>query len=74
MNGNVWEWTQDCWNGSYNGAPGDGSAWTSGDCSRRVMRGGSWYLNAALVRSAGRTTGGPAYRDHDRGFRLAQDK
>ena len=39
MVGNVWEWTEDCWNGSYQGAPADGSAWTSGDCSRRVVRG-----------------------------------
>ncbi len=26
MHGNVWEWTQDCWNGSYRGAPTDGTA------------------------------------------------
>lgn len=30
--GNVYEWAQDCWNDSYKGAPGDGSAWMSGDC------------------------------------------
>jgi formylglycine-generating enzyme required for sulfatase activity len=42
MVGNVWEWTQDCWNQNYSGAPTDGSAWTSGDCSLRVLRGGSW--------------------------------
>ena len=42
MHGNVWEWVQDCWNGSYNGAPSDGSAWTTRDCSLRVLRGGSW--------------------------------
>ena len=42
MLGNVWEWVADCWNESYAGAPSDGSAWTSGDCSRRVLRGGSW--------------------------------
>jgi formylglycine-generating enzyme required for sulfatase activity len=39
--GNVWEWVGDCWNGSYAGAPSDGSAQTGGDCSRRVLRGGS---------------------------------
>ena len=43
MHGNLWEWVQDCWNGSYQGAPADGSAWTSGDCERRVLRGGSWF-------------------------------
>ena len=41
--GNVWEWTQDCWNGSYGGAPSDGSAWESRECSDRVLRGGSWF-------------------------------
>ena len=47
--GNLWEWTQDCWNESYSGAPTDGSAWESGDCDRRVARGGSW---GHLLRSA----------------------
>jgi formylglycine-generating enzyme required for sulfatase activity len=54
MVGNVSEWTEDCWNESYQGAPADGSAWTSGDCSRRVVRGGSWGLNPDFLRSAGR--------------------
>lgn len=38
---NVWEWNQDCWNNNYEGAPVDGSAWESGDCSQRVVRGGT---------------------------------
>ena len=42
MHGNVAEWVQDCWNWNYKGAPADGSAWESGDCSERVLRGGSW--------------------------------
>ena len=42
LHGNVWEWVQDCWNKNYKGAPTDGRAWTSGDCGRRVIRGGSW--------------------------------
>jgi formylglycine-generating enzyme required for sulfatase activity len=37
VHGNVSEWVEDCWNDS---APSDGSAWTSGDCSSRVVRGG----------------------------------
>ncbi|WP_420463598.1 formylglycine-generating enzyme family protein [Candidatus Palauibacter sp.] len=40
--GNVLEWTQDCSNGSHAGAPTDGSAWQSGECGSRVLRGGSW--------------------------------
>ena len=54
MHGNVWEWTQDCWNRSYTGAPKNGSAWTSGNCSRRVVRGGSWNNNPQNLRSANR--------------------
>ena len=50
--GNVWEWVEDCWNGSYAGAPSDGGAWTSGECSRRVLRGGSWNGRPRYVRSA----------------------
>ena len=42
VHGNVWEWVEDCRNGSYAGAPSDGTAWESGNCSRRVLRGGSW--------------------------------
>ncbi len=43
MSGNVYEWVQDCWNDSYKGAPTNGSAWLKGDCSVRVIRGGSWF-------------------------------
>ena len=39
MIGNVQEWTADCWNYTYDGAPADGSAWRQGDCSWRVTRG-----------------------------------
>ena len=52
MHGNVWEWTQDSWNGSYKGAPSDGTAWLSGKCGRRVLRGGSWYSVSDNLRSA----------------------
>lgn len=40
--GNVWEWAQDCWNDSYLNAPNDAAPWQSGNCSRRVFRGGGW--------------------------------
>jgi formylglycine-generating enzyme required for sulfatase activity len=72
MLGNVWEWTADCWNESHAGAPADGSARLSGDCSRRVRRGGSWYYGPSLSRSAFRS-GAPAgnYLDYD-GFRVAR--
>ena len=40
MHGNVWEWVEDCWNDSYEGAPDDGGAWTTRRLRRRVLRGG----------------------------------
>ncbi|MDZ7792066.1 MAG: SUMF1/EgtB/PvdO family nonheme iron enzyme [Xanthomonadales bacterium] len=54
MSGNVWEWGADCWNERYSGAPSDGSAWRSGDCSRVVSRGGSWRSSGEILRSAAR--------------------
>ena len=54
MVGNVFEWTEDCYNYSYNGAPANGAAWTSGDCSLRVVRGGSWLHSPDGLRSASR--------------------
>ena len=48
MSGNVWEWVEDCWYETHEGAPKDGRAWldSKGDCTEtereRVLRGGSW--------------------------------
>ncbi len=72
MHGNLWEWVQDCWNDSYQGAPADGSAWTSGDCERRVLRGGSWSSQPGGLRAAirGRYTTGRRYNGI--GFRVAR--
>jgi len=72
MIGNVWEWTQDCWNDSYAGAPNDGLPWLKGDCGRRVLRGGSWYLDPALARAADRIGIEPGIRGNILGFRLAR--
>ena len=72
VHGNVWEWTQDCWNGSYAGAPTDGSAWGSGDCSVRVLRGGSWTDFPRHLRSANRIGFTPADRNLGSGFRMAR--
>jgi formylglycine-generating enzyme required for sulfatase activity len=72
MHGNVWEWVDDCWNSSYKGAPDDGSAWASGDCSRRVVRGGSWDSAPGGLRAACRAWFGTVGRDGDLGFRVAR--
>ena len=73
MHGNVLEWMQDCWNESYAGAPGDGSAWTTGDCSRRVVRGGSWRSHSRRLRSADRYWSHPSNLHESQGFRIVRD-
>ena len=76
--GNVWEWVQDCWHDSYAGdrRPDDGSVWgkaDGGDCSQRVIRGGSWYGKPGWLRSADRVGGFAGDWGNVVGFRLAQD-
>ena len=73
MLGNAGEWTQDCWNGDYQGAPSDGSAWGSGECFMRVVRGGSWDDNPLGLRSAYRVGSPIVIRLYSRGFRVARD-
>lgn len=73
MLGNVWEWVEDCWNEFYVGAPCDGSAWTTGDCGRRVLRGGSWQDVARQIRCASRNRNGVDFCCNDYGFRIACD-
>jgi formylglycine-generating enzyme required for sulfatase activity len=72
MLGNVWEWTQDCWNQDYNGAPSDGSAWETGDCNSHVLRGGAWGGEPLDVRVAERDWYGSSYRIYY-GIRVARD-
>jgi len=76
MLGNAWEWTEDCWHETYVGAPADGSPWVSGDCSKRVLRGGSWTNVPAFIRAAARSRADADGRDFDyssyAGFRVAR--
>lgn len=75
MIGNVSEWTQDCWNDNYRGAPKDGSAWLTGNCSLRVLRGGSWGDDPQQLRTAIRDGTHPTYyRFSGSSFRVARDK
>jgi formylglycine-generating enzyme required for sulfatase activity len=73
MQGNVWEWTQDCWHDTYHAAPENGSPWLKnggGDCSARVLRGGSWNNGTGDLRSAFRTREDPSFRHNSIGFRV----
>ena len=75
IRGNVWEWLEDCYHGSYEGAPSNGAARVS-DCSnpdRRALRGGSWGDDASLLRTTYRLRGPLSGRYFTLGFRVARD-
>ena len=74
VHGNAYEWVEDCWHANYEGAPLDGSAWTT-NCTNdnRVIRGGSWEDNRFPLRSAARASASAVEtnRPRDYGFRVA---
>ncbi len=73
VHGNVVEWTLDCMDTGYVGAPNDGSAATSGECaSARIIRGGSFVDEPVLVRFAARKSVGQAMRAANLGFRVVR--
>jgi formylglycine-generating enzyme required for sulfatase activity len=71
MEGNVFEWVEDCWNPSHDGAPGDASP-RGGDCKRRVAKGGAWYYEAEFARPSARTSFPKGSRLNVVGFRVAR--
>jgi len=73
MHGNVWEWCQDQWHDTYQGAPIDGSAWiidNDNNSHSRLLRGGSWSFNPRHCRSASRINDSPDSRNSTFGFRV----
>jgi formylglycine-generating enzyme required for sulfatase activity len=72
--GNVWSLTQDCYHDSYSGAPTDGSAWTTGNCARRVGRGSAWSAGRGELRAARRDWGSAAYAAGNQGLRVARSE
>jgi formylglycine-generating enzyme required for sulfatase activity len=58
MQGNVWEWVEDC---------------SDASCGKRVLRGGSWNSYPGLLRSANRNENVPTKRPTNYGFRIARD-
>ena len=72
MHGNVAEWCADTWHDKYQGAPTDGSAWSSNRRRDvRILRGGSWLHLPGSCRSAHRLRSSPESKSDAFGFRIA---
>lgn len=85
MHGQVWEWCADLWHGNYQLAPKDSRVWDEQnkndnyhqiiseylDDRLRVLRGGSWYYNPDICRSAFRLWDFPGMSNYFNGFRVA---
>jgi formylglycine-generating enzyme required for sulfatase activity len=73
MEGNVWQWVQDCYHADYNGAPSDGSAWPDEDCSGlHVTRGGAYNRAPRPIRIAVRVRHATGSKIGNIGFRIAR--
>ena len=71
MHGNVWEWVQDCQLADYRDAPSDAAARESGNCKRRMLRGGSYSNSPSLIRVSIREWDDVSVRVSEVGFRVA---
>jgi formylglycine-generating enzyme required for sulfatase activity len=72
MLGNVFEWTEDCWQEDYAHVTSDGSPQLQGDCAQREMRGGSWFTAPDYVRTSYRNHFDSDDRSASVGFRVVR--
>lgn len=73
MYGNVEEWTEDCYDYNFIGAPSDGSARNSAICQFKVVQGGSWAKPLKFLSSKYREQVSKEANDDTLGFRVARD-
>jgi formylglycine-generating enzyme required for sulfatase activity len=71
--GNAAEWVEDCWNDNYRGAPVNGSAWQTGQCRLRVLRGGAFDSQTKYLRSQARFRYDSDVRFSANGFRVLRE-
>lgn len=74
VHGNVMEWTADCGNETNSPQPSNGKPRLTGDCSRRIMKDGSWWNNVRYIRASvrGSAVDGRDYKSKHVGIRVAR--
>jgi formylglycine-generating enzyme required for sulfatase activity len=72
MAGEAYEWVEDAYHESYEGAPTDGSAWEDPTPKHRVVRGGSWSRKADYLPASLRAAAAPENSNVTLGFRPAR--
>jgi formylglycine-generating enzyme required for sulfatase activity len=82
VHGDAWQWLEDCYHDTYGyyvksmkvqtAAPSDGSAWLSGSCTHRVLRGASWDFVPQFLRVAFRGWDSPGNRFNIYGIRVGR--
>jgi formylglycine-generating enzyme required for sulfatase activity len=69
--GNALEWVGDCWTEVHD--TNVSTAVLDGDCSRRALRGGSWYDGPKMLRAANRYGYSQIGNNYSLGFRIAKE-
>src|SRR5262249_50911714 len=70
MHGNAWEWCQDWYDANYYKNSPRQDPQGPGAGVLRVLRGGSWFVEPRVCRSAYRYSFAPSFHNHSLGFRV----
>lgn len=74
VHGYLWEFVEDSWHDSYDGAPADGRAWSDATPKKVVVRSGSWKDHHSKLTSSARRSVSIDDRDDAIGLRCVKAK